>query len=151
MAPPYRLVLTTLHRDVRDIGPATPSDGLGGLASRAARVEREIGGVQVQTEALRAAFEARDHESVLLTPFDGGAFAPAVMTAITHLLKPLAPHTAERWRVWWHVMLLRRSIRRSQRLLDGSEPTVVVAQCALAALEAARASHESVPIVIVAH
>ncbi len=94
--------------------------------------------------------EAAGHHVVLLTPFDGFTFTSMTAAALGVPLR-LFPRWSERWRVWWHDTLLRASLRRSRALLDGSTPTIVLAQCGLSAAAAQRYRDPTVPVVVVAH
>ena len=144
-----RLILATFHRDLRDLSPA-PSGGAAGLLWKLRTVDRQIGGVQVQTEAFRSTLERAGHQVVLVTPFDGSPLLPLAASIIGFALR-LVPHWAEGWRQSWHDGLLRASLRRVRHLIDGSTPTVVLAQCGQSAAAAQRYRAVSVPVVVVAH
>lgn len=113
-------------------------------------MDRQIGGVQIQTESMRAAMVRAGHEVVLVTPFDGSALLPTLAAAAE---LPLRLHTStqQAWRLWWHGRLLRRHLRRAKHLIDGTHPTVIVAQCGFSANEAHRFRSPNVPLVLVAH
>ena len=144
-----RLILATFHRDLRDLRAEAPA-GAAGLLWRLRTVDRQIGGVQVQTEAFRSSLEQAGHQVVLVTPFDGSPLFPLLATLIGLPLR-LVPRWAEGWRHSWHDGLLRASLRRVRHLLDGSTPAVVLAQCGQSAAAAQHYRGAAVPVVVVAH
>lgn len=145
--PTFRVVLVSLHRDLRTLRSADRSR----WERIATRVDREVGGVQVHVEAVRAMLESSGVSVELVTPFDGTALGPMAAALLQKVLSSTSPRLAEPWRRAWHEWLLGRSLTRRRDLLLTSEPTVVYAQSAAAATVVRRTWPARVPLVVAHH
>ncbi|MFN8037027.1 MAG: glycosyltransferase family 4 protein [Acidimicrobiia bacterium] len=142
---PVRLIIVSRQRDIKPVAGPRPGRfrwlaGVNRLGARlAARVDRQIGGVQVHCDHVREVFEQAGHEVIVVTPFDAPWLLPVLGAGTTRLLRPLGPGVYERWRRIWHAWLIGLELRRqSSRFLAPGPPVVFYAQCALTADAALR-------------
>ena len=141
------VVIVSLHRDLRTLRDHTRS-----LFQRMrTRVDREVGGVQVHTDAARTLLQNAGHEVTLITPFDGIWLGPLAGVVVQKLLRPFSERRSERWRNHWHEVLLRRSLRRRRDLLLTARNLVVYAQSPLAAKVVRNEWPRRVAVVVVHH
>ena len=146
-AAPTSVVIVSLHRDLRTLRDHTIS-----IFQRVrTRVDREVGGVQVHTDAARSLFTHAGHEVTLITPFDGLWLGPLSGAIVQKALRPFSPRRAEQWRNHWHSRLLRRSLRRRRDLLLTSRNLVVYAQSPSAAKVVREEWPRRVAVVVVHH
>lgn len=141
-----QIVFVTLHRDLRELTEDRPS----WWHRLTTRVDCQVGGVQVHTDAILRLCEEQGDPTALVTPFDGSWIPPAFASALAKLLDTRWPGLAERWRTRWHTQLLRRALRRRSDLL-GQTPLVVYAQSPRAAAAVRAEWPPDVPVVVAHH
>lgn len=141
-----QIVLVTLHRDLRTIAE-TDQSWWRRLTTRA---DRQLGGVQVHTDAVRRLCDEAGTPATLITPFDHTWAIPAIASAVGKLLAGPFPSQAEAWRNHWHTRLLRQAIKKRRDLLE-ADRIVVYAQSPRAAVAVRASWPDSVPLVVAHH